>query len=565
MSTKKQYFRDVKPGEVSIEGRQSNGVTADNKGNVFIYSGLKDTELDFLSETQNKDNIPLYYGNSYVAITKSQTHSTLALGNNNYETLIDKTDANKIVTTDNNTKFPKVKAILIGDSQTPYVDKNSTQSSRLTDKGGKSSLWEGGKGVSWLIEALTEYSGDPEVTHVVTVIGTNGGFGKFAKDDIPKLFSLIKTKFPKAVVLTVQGSWGWGGLKNITEKEVRDYYKQYEKQGAILVEPPIGAIEPHGDKPVYKLIGKQIDEIISKNVVPTVTATPTPQVATPPQQEEKLPTAAPPPDDEQIDEFVFLEDQEFELAPTQLTDQIARHVDDYTQEYIDALNDPNDVKRAPAKKTELPPITTSDKTEFTLVYLGHNQGPAGVKAVLYYSFVEPSQKVPTKNKFTSANINGNMYGFRLNGTKYVTTTYAKWSTNVGDDFNKTFGKDIETSYTPGNFFTYWASYKIPQKIAQGKKNIPKDLYDLFSNLSGEYDVPLDYIIATAYIESGFKPKAGNSKYKGMFALSQSEFNKYYPSGDIFNTEQNSRAGVQVLKERVKEAKTLFNQYKSYFK
>ena len=51
----------------------------------------------------------------------------------------------------------------------------------------------------------------------------------------------------------------------------------------------------------------------------------------------------------------------------------------------------------------------------------------------------------------------------------------------------------------------------------------------------------------------------------MFALSQSEFNKYYPSGDIFNTEQNSRAGVQVLKERVKEAKTLFNQYKSYFK
>ena len=79
-----------------------------------------------------------------------------------------------------------------------------------------------------------------------------------------------------------------------------------------------------------------------------------------------------------------------------------------------------------------------------------------------------------------------MYGFRLNGTKYVTTTYAKWSTNVGDDFNKTFGKDIETSYTPGNFFTYWASYKIPQKIAQGKKNIPKDLYDLLSLQRPEY-------------------------------------------------------------------------------
>jgi soluble lytic murein transglycosylase-like protein len=102
-------------------------------------------------------------------------------------------------------------------------------------------------------------------------------------------------------------------------------------------------------------------------------------------------------------------------------------------------------------------------------------------------------------------------------------------------------------------------------MAQAKKNIPKDLFDLFSNLSGEYGVPLDYIITTAYIESGFKPKAGNTKYKGMFALSQSEFNKYYPSGDIYNIEQNSRAGVQVLKERVKEAKTIFNQYKSYFK
>jgi len=565
MSTKKQYFRDVKPGEVSIEGRQSNGVTADNKGNVFIYSGLKDTELDFLSETQNKDNIPLYYGNSYVAITKSQTHSTLALGNNNYETLSNKTDANKIITTDNNPKLPKVKAILIGDSQTPYVDKNSTQSSRLTDKGGKSSLWEGGKGVSWLIEALTEYSGDPEVTHVVTVIGTNGGFGKFVKDNIPKLFSLIKTKFPKAVVLTVQGSWGWGGLKDITEKEVRDYYKQYEKQGAILVEPPIGAIEPHGDKPVYKLIGKQIDEIISKNVVPTVTTTPTPQVATPPQQEEKLPPAAPPPDEEQIDEFVFLEDQELELASTQVTDQVARHVFNYTKEYVDALNDPNDVKRAPSKKTDLPPVTASDQTEFTLVYLGHNQGPGGLEAILYYSFTQPSQKVPKNNGFTTENVNGNMYGFRLNGTKYVTATYSKWSTNVSDDFIKTFGNNVETSFTPGNFFTYWASFKIAQKIAQAKKSIPKDLYALFSNLSGEYGVPLDYIITTAYIESSFKPNTGNPGYKGMFALSQSEFKKYYPSGDIFNIEQNSRVGVQVLKEKLKAARKLLNQYKSYFK
>jgi hypothetical protein len=97
MADKKQYFREVKPGEVSIEGRQSNGVTADNEGNVFIYSGLKDSELDNLAQQNNEKNIPIYYGNSYVAITKSHLHKTLVLGNNNYETLNEKvTDPNKI-------------------------------------------------------------------------------------------------------------------------------------------------------------------------------------------------------------------------------------------------------------------------------------------------------------------------------------------------------------------------------------------------------------------------------------------------------------------------------------
>jgi len=405
MANERQFFRDISPGDVSIEGRKSNGVTADINGNTIIYAGIKQSELQKLNQEKYLGNVPIDgYTSTFIAALAPGQLPPYPAGNNNNETYFESktTDPNKIV---------------VANQQ------------------------------------------------------------------------ITPTPTPQ----------------------------------------------------------------------PTVTITPTPTSL--PTTETT--TSKPAPDAEE--EFIFLEDQEFEISPTQLTDQIARHVDNYTKEYIDTLNDPNDTEKAPANKTKLPPITASDKTEFTLVYLGHNQGPAGIKAVLYYSFIEPSRKVPTKNKFTSSNINGNMYGFRLNGTKYVTTTYADWSTNVGDDFNKTFGEDIETSYTPGNFFTYWASHKIPQKISQGRKNIPKDLYNLFSKLSGEYGVPLDYIIATAYIESGFKSKAGNSKYKGMFALSQSEFSKYYPKGDIYNTEQNSRAGVQVLKERVKEAKTLFNQYKSYFK
>jgi hypothetical protein len=80
MSTKKQYFRDIKPGDVSVEGRQSNGFTADKKGNVIFYSGLKDSELDNLAQQNNNKNIPLYYNNSYFGVIKSEIHDALNLG-----------------------------------------------------------------------------------------------------------------------------------------------------------------------------------------------------------------------------------------------------------------------------------------------------------------------------------------------------------------------------------------------------------------------------------------------------------------------------------------------------
>ena len=48
MANKKQFFRDVNPGDVSIEGRQSNGITAKSDGSVILYSGVKDNELDNL-------------------------------------------------------------------------------------------------------------------------------------------------------------------------------------------------------------------------------------------------------------------------------------------------------------------------------------------------------------------------------------------------------------------------------------------------------------------------------------------------------------------------------------
>jgi len=153
--------------------------------------------------------------------------------------------------------------IVIGDSQSPYIANASEKAKLLSTTGGESSLWLGGKTVSWLITALRKYSTNSQVSTIVLSIGTNGGFGKFIKDDITTLISLVKEKFPNAKIYAVQGSWGWGGLKNIKESEVRSYYKKYADLGVIIVEPPIGNIEPHGNKPIYKVIGKNLDSLIN--------------------------------------------------------------------------------------------------------------------------------------------------------------------------------------------------------------------------------------------------------------------------------------------------------------
>jgi hypothetical protein len=157
------------------------------------------------------------------------------------------------------------KHIIIGDSQTPYVDMNSEMISRVSINPGKSSLWEGGKTMSWLISAVELYKIDSTVCSVTVVIGTNGGFGKFIKDNPKRLFELIKLKFPNAKILAVQGSWGWGGLKGIKESDVRSYYENFKQYGVEIVEPPIGRIEPHGNKPIYKKIGQTVDSLLRLN------------------------------------------------------------------------------------------------------------------------------------------------------------------------------------------------------------------------------------------------------------------------------------------------------------
>jgi hypothetical protein len=142
---------------------------------------------------------------------------------------------------------------------------NIKNASLLSNQQGEGSLWKGGKGVKWLKSAVSKYPISPRIQNVVINIGTNGGFNK--KDDIKGLYTELKRVFPNARFLQLQGSWGWGGNRNVTEAQVKEYYKEYEKEGAIIVYPAKGYVatdrEAHTNRPVLAKIGAEVDRLIN--------------------------------------------------------------------------------------------------------------------------------------------------------------------------------------------------------------------------------------------------------------------------------------------------------------
>ena len=69
--------------------------------------------------------------------------------------------------------------------------------------------------------------------------------------------------FPKAKLFVVKGSWGWGGNKNVTDSKVNTYYQKFADEGVEVLNPAIGVVkDPHGHLPIYKEIGKSIDNAL---------------------------------------------------------------------------------------------------------------------------------------------------------------------------------------------------------------------------------------------------------------------------------------------------------------
>lgn len=104
MAEKKQFFRNIQPGDVSVEGRQSNGITAKADGSVILYSGVKEDELENLQNYNGNIPVDGYLGN-IIAVLKADQNIEFPTGNNNDETYIEtkQVDTNKIITPKNQT------------------------------------------------------------------------------------------------------------------------------------------------------------------------------------------------------------------------------------------------------------------------------------------------------------------------------------------------------------------------------------------------------------------------------------------------------------------------------
>jgi hypothetical protein len=176
-------------------------------------------------------------------------------------------------------------AIIIGDSIVPHLAKNVKKATYLNAPsmtGGAQYLWQGGIGTTVLNTFVQNYpTVDSNMKYVVVSIGTNDNYQSNFHSTIKKLMANLRTKFPNAKVLVVQGAYGplvcskWTNLTAAQKTVIKDlqtlpqsrvdaYYNVFKAEGAIIITPPIGNVEDvHSPLlPVYTTIGAAIDTTI---------------------------------------------------------------------------------------------------------------------------------------------------------------------------------------------------------------------------------------------------------------------------------------------------------------
>lgn len=186
-----------------------------------------------------------------------------------------------------------------------------------------------------------------------------------------------------------------------------------------------------------------------------------------------------------------------------------------------------------------------------ILYLIHNQGPAGAEIILKYTFQEPVDILPPGSL---------LYG--VTGTEVQGNMANNYNKNTAQKYFKT-----PLPLTPANFIrVQLAKYLDLYNTAQSKHTYDKIFNDVITNNAA--NVALEEARVVCYLESGFNPnKTGigtngkPTKYKGLFGIDQAVFLKYNPKGtNIFDPAQNAFAGIKLLSENKKMAQKLIDKY-----
>lgn len=153
------------------------------------------------------------------------------------------------------------KNIIIGDSQSFWINKAIPKIKLLGADGELGSLWKSGSGIYWLMDQLSNQEPDETVLNVFICVGTNGGFN--LNDPVDKLIKLTKEKFPSATIHFIKGSYGWGGNVNLSEVDLVRYGQKFRSVGVNVLKNSIGkTTNPHQKLSSYNQIAMEIQSII---------------------------------------------------------------------------------------------------------------------------------------------------------------------------------------------------------------------------------------------------------------------------------------------------------------
>lgn len=183
------------------------------------------------------------------------------------------------------------------------------------------------------------------------------------------------------------------------------------------------------------------------------------------------------------------------------------------------------------------------------IYLQHQQGPAGaaglVKA-LNGTGKMASDTIKTKGGVKYANIVKNVPSDKP---------------QIKADIIKALDNGDEKTASALFMNTWKEKWFAKQKQAMIEIEKPANaaVKEAIQKYSIKYSVPFDFAVTVAMIESGLNPKAGNSTYKGLYAIQPNSNygGKTIAVGkDWANADRNAEAGIKLLASQVKGFKKL---------